>query len=195
MVHMASVWVPFTSESKEAIASYPEIQKEIRLALQAVGRKLGMYLRRRLKVAQEGQRRTIFLRYLGEVATAVATINGGNREKIYEELLRVAKKKTSEADIKLDESGQPLEEPEELNLGDNVIIVSEHDHQKQNDDEEDEEKPKPKLRKKTKKKVRKKRRVKKVTVRHSCIAKTIQRAHKQILDRIVVRKFFSETLF
>ncbi|MFM8292194.1 MAG: ATP-binding protein [Planctomycetia bacterium] len=72
MVHVASVWVPFTSESKEAIASYPEIQKEIRLALQAVGRKLGMYLRRRLRVAQEGQRRSIFLRYLGEVATAVA---------------------------------------------------------------------------------------------------------------------------
>ena len=50
MVHIASVWVPFTSESKEAIANYPEIQKEIRLGLQAVGRKLGMYLRRRLKV-------------------------------------------------------------------------------------------------------------------------------------------------
>ena len=51
MVHMASVWVPFTSESKEAIAGYPEIQKELRLALQAVGRKLGMYLRRRLQGA------------------------------------------------------------------------------------------------------------------------------------------------
>lgn len=124
MVHMASVWVPFTSESKEAIASYPEIQKEIRLALQAVGRKLGMYLRRRLRVAQEGQRRTIFLRYLGEVASAVATINGGNRDKIYEELLLIAKKKTAEADVKLDESGRPIEEPEEMNLGDNVIIVS-----------------------------------------------------------------------
>ena len=47
MVHMASVWVPFTSESKEAIAGYPEIQKELRLGLQAVGRKLGMYLSRR----------------------------------------------------------------------------------------------------------------------------------------------------
>jgi DNA topoisomerase-6 subunit B len=124
MVHMASVWVPFTSESKEAIASYPEIQKEIRLALQAVGRKLGMYLRRRLRVAQEGQRRTIFLRYLGEVASAVATINGGNRDKIYEELLLIAKKKTAEADVKLDESGKPIEEPEEMDLGDNVIIVS-----------------------------------------------------------------------
>ena len=37
MVHMASVWVPFTSESKEAIAGYPEIMKELRLGLQAVG--------------------------------------------------------------------------------------------------------------------------------------------------------------
>ena len=80
MVHMASVWVPFTSESKEAIAAYPEIQKELRLALQAVGRKLGMYLRRRKRVKQEGERRNVFLRYLGEVADAVSDINGADRE-------------------------------------------------------------------------------------------------------------------
>src|SRR3989344_1372100 len=30
LVHIASVWVPFTSESKEAIAHYPEIVKEIK---------------------------------------------------------------------------------------------------------------------------------------------------------------------
>ena len=152
MVHMASVWVPFTSESKEAIASYPEIQKEIRLALQAVGRKLGMYLRRRLRVTQEGQRRTIFLRYLGEVASAVATINGGNRDKIYEELLLIAKKKTAEADVKLDESGKPIEEPEEMDLGDNVIIVS----QQPEPGAEPEEAPPPKG-KKTKKTRRRKK--------------------------------------
>ncbi|MCA9226046.1 MAG: ATP-binding protein [Planctomycetales bacterium] len=62
MVHMASVWVPFTSESKEAVAAYPEIMKELRLGLQAVGRKLGMYLNRRRKVKQEGERRNVFLR-------------------------------------------------------------------------------------------------------------------------------------
>ncbi len=123
MVHVASVWVPFTSESKEAIASYPEIQKEIRLALQAVGRKLGMYMRRRLRVAQEGQRRSIFLRYLGEVATAVAVINGVDRAKLYDQLLAVAKKKTAEADVKLDDRGRPIEDEEELELGDNCIIV------------------------------------------------------------------------
>ena len=123
MVHVASVWVPFTSESKEAIASYPEIQKEIRLALQAVGRKLGMYLRRRLRVAQEGQRRSIFLRYLGEVATAVSQINGADRAKLYEHLLAVAKKRTAEADVKLDDRGRPIQDEEELELGDNCIIV------------------------------------------------------------------------
>ena len=123
MVHVASVWVPFTSESKEAIASYPEIQKEIRLALQAVGRKLGMYMRRRLRVAQEGQRRSIFLRYLGEVATAVAQINGQDAGKLYEQLLAVAKKKTAEADVKLDDRGRPIREEEDLELGDNCIIV------------------------------------------------------------------------
>lgn len=124
MVHVASVWVPFTSESKEAIAHYPEIQKEIRLALQAVGRKLGMYLRRRLRVAQEGQRRSIFLRYLGEVASAVSQINGDDRAKLYEQLLAVAKRKTAEADVKLDDRGRPIEEEDELDLGENCIIVS-----------------------------------------------------------------------
>jgi DNA topoisomerase-6 subunit B len=125
MVHVASVWVPFTSESKEAIASYPEIQKEIRLALQAVGRNLGMYLRRRLRVAQEGQRRSIFLRYLGEVAQAVSTINGTDAKKLYEDLLALAKKKTAQADVRYDDRGRPIvEEEDELDLGKNCIIVA-----------------------------------------------------------------------
>jgi DNA topoisomerase-6 subunit B len=121
MVHVASVWVPFTSESKEAIASYPEIEKEIRLAVQAVGRKLGIFLRRRSTIAQEGERRNIFLRYLGEVATAVSDISGANRKKLYDELLKVAQKKTKEADTKLDKHGKRIED-DELNA-DNVLIV------------------------------------------------------------------------
>ena len=122
MVHMASVWVPFTSESKEAIASYPEIEKELRLALQAVGRKLGMYLRRRKRVKQEGDRRNVFLRYLGEVATAVSDINGTDRNKLYQQLLRVAKRKTAEADAQYDRHGKKVE-PTDAEYGNNVLIV------------------------------------------------------------------------
>jgi len=122
MVHMASVWVPFTSESKEAVASYPEIQKEIRLALQAVGRKLGMYLRRRLRVRHEGERRNLFLRYIGEVATAVSRINSADRDKLYNQLLDVAKKRTTQADLELDDRGRAVEEEAE-EFGENVLIV------------------------------------------------------------------------
>ena len=131
MVHMASVWVPFTSESKEAIAGYPEIQKELRLGLQAVGRKLGMYLNRRQKVKQEGERRSIFLRYLGEVATAVGAIQEYEEKKktaLYERLLSVAKRKTAEADTKLDDRGKKIE-PGEEEFGENVLIVEQAESQ------------------------------------------------------------------
>ncbi len=127
MVHMASVWVPFTSESKEAIASYPEIQKELRLAVQSVGRKLGMYLRRRLQVKHEGERRSIFLRYLGEVATAVSDINQADRTGLYEQLLKIAKRKTAVADTRFDERGQAVQAEAE-DFGDNVLIVDPSTH-------------------------------------------------------------------
>jgi DNA topoisomerase VI subunit B len=123
MVHVASVWVPFTSESKEAIAAYPEIQKELRLALQTVGRKLGTFLRKRQHAKKEGERRNIFMRYLGEVATGLSSINGADREEVYERLVALAKHKTSDADMELDENGRPIIDIEELNLGDNVLII------------------------------------------------------------------------
>ena len=146
MVHIASVWVPFTSESKEAVAEYPEIQKELRLGLQSVGRKLNMFLRKRRKVKQEADRRDVFLRYLGEVATAVSKINQTDRQELYDQLMSVAKLKTSDADVKLDDRGRKIEEEEDLNLGDNVLIVRPEDSEfgirrvkKAEDEEESEE--------------------------------------------------------
>ena len=122
MVHIASVWVPFTSESKEAVANYPEIEKELRLGLQAVGRKLSMYLRCKQQVAQEEERRSIFMRYLKEVANSVAEIKGTEAEDLLERLQKVAVKRTSTADIKLDERGRKVEQS--LEADDNVIIVA-----------------------------------------------------------------------
>jgi DNA topoisomerase-6 subunit B len=60
VVHMASVWVPFTSESKEAIAGYPEIEEQIVLALQECGRRLKLFLSKRRREA-DAQRKLDYL--------------------------------------------------------------------------------------------------------------------------------------
>ena len=108
MVHMASVWVPFTSESKEAIADYDEIRKEIKLALQESGRKLGIYLRRRKRMQRESERRSVLERYIGEISRSCEAITGTKAERVYEALMRQAKRKTAEADQTLDEEGQVI---------------------------------------------------------------------------------------
>ncbi|HET7201241.1 MAG TPA: DNA topoisomerase VI subunit B [Burkholderiales bacterium] len=98
-VHMASVWVPFTSESKEAIADYDEIRKEIRLALQECGRRLGVFLRRRERAKTEFRRRNIFELYIEEVVEACARLKGGKlaKEKLKNQLQKIALKRTGGA--------------------------------------------------------------------------------------------------
>jgi len=95
-VHMASVWVPFTSESKEAIADYDEIRKDIKLALQECGRRLGMFLRRRERAKSEFRRRNIFELYIEEVVEACARLKGGKlpKEKLKAQLQKIALRRT-----------------------------------------------------------------------------------------------------
>jgi DNA topoisomerase-6 subunit B len=95
-VHMASVWVPFTSESKEAIADYDEIQKEITLAIRECGRRLGLFLRRRERAEGEYRRRNIFELYIEEVAEACKRLKGGklNEGRLKAQLQKIAKSRT-----------------------------------------------------------------------------------------------------
>ncbi len=103
-VHMASVWVPFTSESKEAIADYDEIQKEITLALRECGRRLGLFLRRRERAASEFRRRNIFELYIEEVVEACNRLKGGKlpKEKLKAQLQKIATSRTG--GLKTDEA-------------------------------------------------------------------------------------------
>ena len=98
LVHIASVWVPFTSESKEAVAHYPEIIREIQLAAQECGRKLAAHIRKRQHADYQAQRRSIFELYIHEVAQAIGKIVGRSPDPIRREFLKVAEKVT-EADL------------------------------------------------------------------------------------------------
>jgi DNA topoisomerase-6 subunit B len=107
LVHIASVWVPFTSEAKEAVAHYPEIIREIQLAAQECGRKLAAHIRKTKHADYQAQRRSIFELYIQEVAQAIGKITGKSPEPIKREFLRLADRVT-EADLK--ESDAALEE-------------------------------------------------------------------------------------
>ena len=74
MIHIASVWVPFTSESKEALASYPEILKEIKLALQECGRKLGTHIRKGKRLKREFEKRSYIEKYIPHIGIALQEI-------------------------------------------------------------------------------------------------------------------------
>jgi DNA topoisomerase-6 subunit B len=74
LVHVASVWVPYTSESKEAIEPYPEIVKEIKLGLQHCARKLAHHLSRQAHMRQEYDRRSYIEKYLPHVGIALQEI-------------------------------------------------------------------------------------------------------------------------
>jgi len=74
LVHVASTNVPFTSESKDAIASIPEIEKEIVLALQDLGRDLKIFLSRRDRNRLQEDRARAVCAILPDLAAKVAEI-------------------------------------------------------------------------------------------------------------------------
>ena len=93
LIHFASVWVPFTSEGKQAIANYPEIIKEIKLALQDAGRNLASYVRQQNRIREKQLKRQIFERYIPVVAESLSKLTNKNAESILNKLQDMIKRK------------------------------------------------------------------------------------------------------
>jgi len=85
LIHMASVWVPFTSESKEAVAHYPEIIKEMKLALQEAGRRLGKHIKRRAREKDALKKQSYIQKYIphiGEALQEILAISDAEKEEV-----------------------------------------------------------------------------------------------------------------
>jgi DNA topoisomerase-6 subunit B len=80
VVHLASVWVPFTSEAKEAVAHYDDLLREMGLAIKECGRKLAAHIRAKAHADREHKRRSIFQKYIPEVAQALSDILGVSKD-------------------------------------------------------------------------------------------------------------------
>jgi len=102
-VHMCSVWVPFTSESKEAIANYPIIIKEIKLALQECARKLSIHLSRMRKEEYQAERLATLDRYANETAVALSELTDLKKEDIFNKLKAMIQKQSPIVEEEKDE--------------------------------------------------------------------------------------------
>ena len=95
LVHMASVWVPFTSESKDAIASYGEIIDELTLALQECGRRLSVFLHKRHREMEAARKRSYIELYIPHLALGLKDIlklTGKEEDKIVGNLKKMLEK-------------------------------------------------------------------------------------------------------
>jgi len=85
LIHIASVWVPFTSESKEAIADYPEIKQEIRLAVLECGRQLSLHVSRSRRAAEAARKANYidtYIPFIGEALQEMLKISDQQRDKV-----------------------------------------------------------------------------------------------------------------
>ena len=95
MIHMASVWVPFTSESKDAIASYEEIIEEIILALQECGRRLSVFLNKRNRELEAARKRNYIELYIPHLALGMKEVLGlpeKDKDRIEKDLKKMLEK-------------------------------------------------------------------------------------------------------
>jgi DNA topoisomerase-6 subunit B len=82
LVHVASTKIPFTSESKDAIADLPEILDEVELGIKETARKLRRYLSRQSALSERREKEEIIRKILPRIAQKLSDILGQDQPDI-----------------------------------------------------------------------------------------------------------------
>lgn len=104
IIHIASVWVPYTNESKNSVASYPIIIKEIKLALQELVRTLSVFLNRKHKSSLFQERISLFDKYGIELAYSLSKLTDIEEKKVKAKIEGLLEKKKEEVKANVEES-------------------------------------------------------------------------------------------
>ena len=89
MVHIASTSVPFTSESKDAVANIPEIEDELRLALQEAGRGLNSHLSKQRSLEKRRRKQNVIADILPDMAAKLSEVTKREPLDIEDSLARI----------------------------------------------------------------------------------------------------------
>lgn len=89
MVHVASTNVPFTSESKDAIANVPEIENEVELALREAARDLKRYLKKRRSLERRQRKQNVIADILPAMADKLSDMTERDELAVEDSLARI----------------------------------------------------------------------------------------------------------
>ena len=89
MIHVASTNVPFTSESKDAIANVPEIEHEIELAVREAARDLKAYLKKQRSMAKRREKQDVLATILPRMAEKLTDVTEREPLGIDDSLARI----------------------------------------------------------------------------------------------------------
>ncbi|MBP2252173.1 DNA topoisomerase-6 subunit B [Halarchaeum solikamskense] len=89
MVHVASTNVPFTSESKDAVASVPEIEDEVELAVREAARDLKGFLNERRSRQKRQEKQSVIMDVLPTMAEKVSEMTGREPVGVEDSLARI----------------------------------------------------------------------------------------------------------
>ncbi|MFA9424835.1 DNA topoisomerase VI subunit B [Natronorubrum sp. A-ect3] len=117
MIHVASTNVPFTSESKDAVANVPAIEDEIELAIREAARELKSYLNKRRSMQQRRKKQNVLGRILPEMAAKVAEVTDREEPDINDAVARIMNNVLVERSVKENGDGQAVSVTVENNSG------------------------------------------------------------------------------
>jgi DNA topoisomerase-6 subunit B len=89
MIHVASTNVPFTSESKDAVANVPEIEDEIELALRETARDLKSYLNKRRSLEKRQRKQNVIADILPAMADKLSDVTERDSLVVEDSLARI----------------------------------------------------------------------------------------------------------
>jgi DNA topoisomerase-6 subunit B len=86
--HICSTRIPYKTVGKENVADRPEIEKELRLAMQFLARKLSAYMSKRGLAEIEKKRTNLYQKYLPLISQFATELAGKNKEPDYKILIK-----------------------------------------------------------------------------------------------------------
>ena len=86
--HICSTRVPYKTVGKENVADRPEIERELRLALQFLSRKLSSFMSKKGQAEMAKKRANLYSKYIPLIAQFSTELSGKKKEPNYKKMIK-----------------------------------------------------------------------------------------------------------